>query len=306
MLLDREDFGGPAPGTTYSWTFGIEALRNMSSQGTWTLEVIDHLRLYRGNLDGVELTFHGEAPSPDTIHTFTNDFLFLAAQDSARQLVTDTDGGIDWLNLAAIAGDIQASLRSGGRVSVDGEDWFQLVRGTARIENLYAGDGQDRLVGNVLDNHLIGGRGHDRIFGLQGADLLEGGLGLDVLIGGAGDDRLNGGAHRDRLFGDDGADRLDGGRGNDVLTGGAGADQFIFAARFGSDRITDFQTGTDILLFSAALTDGLTVAQDIFARFARIMDDGLLFDFGQSQQVLLAGVTGLTDPAADILIYDLA
>ncbi len=306
MLLDREDFGGPAPGTTYSWTFGIEALRNMSSQGTWTLEVIDHLRLYRGNVDGVELTFHGEAPSPDMIHTFTDDFLFLAAQDSARQLVTDTDGGIDWLNLAAIAGDIQASLRSGGRVSVEGEDWFQLVRGTARIENLHGGDGRNRLVGNVLDNHLIGGRGHDRIFGLQGADLLEGGLGLDVLIGGAGDDRLNGGAHRDRLFGDDGADRLDGGRGNDILTGGAGADQFIFAARFGSDRITDFQTGTDILLFSAALTDGLTAAQDIFARFARIMDDGLLFDFGQSQQVLLAGVTGLTDPATDILIYDLA
>ena len=305
MLLDQEDFGALELGMTYSWTFGIEALRNMSSQGTWTLEVIDHFRFYRGSLDGVELTFHGQAASPDTIYSFTDDFLFLAAQDSGRRLVTDTDGGSDWLNLAAIAGDIQANLRSGGRVSVDGEDWFQLARGPARIENLHAGDGHDRLVGNGLDNHLIGGRGNDRLFGLQGADLLEGGRGLDVLIGGTGADSLYGGAHRDRLFGSEGADRLDGGGGNDILTGGTGADEFIFAVGFGSDRINDFRTGTDVLLFSAALTGGLTVAQTIFTRFAQLMDNGLLFDFGQGQQVLLAGVTRLTNPAADIIVYDL-
>ncbi|MBA4350740.1 MAG: hypothetical protein C0427_05770, partial [Rhodobacter sp.] len=67
----------------------------------------------------------------------------------------------------------------------------------------------------------------------------------------------------------------------------------------------DFRTGTDVLLFSAALTGGLTVAQTIFTRFAQLMDNGLLFDFGQGQQVLLAGVTRLTNPAADIIVYDL-
>ncbi|MCZ8333330.1 MAG: S8 family serine peptidase [Rhodobacteraceae bacterium] len=306
MLLNREDFGRPAPGTEYSWTFGIEALRNLPSEGTWTLEVIDHLRRDPGTIDGVELTFHGSPASPDTIHSFTDDFLFLAPLDEGRRLVTDTDGGIDWLNLAAIAGDITADLRSAGQVSVAGVDWFQLARGPASFENLHAGDGDDRLSGNRLDNHLIGGRGQDRVIGHVGADRLEGGEGSDLLRGGSGNDLLLGGAHHDRLRGEGGSDNIDGGRGNDVLTGGAGADHFLFDRAFGSDQITDFQTGQDQLHFSLALTGGLTVARDILARFAQVTDTGLLFDFGPRQQLLLGGVTALDDPAADIRAYDLA
>jgi Ca2+-binding RTX toxin-like protein len=58
-----------------------------------------------------------------------------------------------------------------------------------------------------------------------------------------GNDTLNGGAGNDILFG---------GAGNDTLTGGAGADQFVFLANSnsGKDVITDFEAGTDKVVFA--------------------------------------------------------
>ncbi len=65
-----------------------------------------------------------------------------------------------------------------------------------------------------------------------------------TLAGTAGNDTLTGGA---------GNDTLNGGGGNDTLTGGAGDDVFRFASGAGSDRITDFGTGTDRLEFTGGL-----------------------------------------------------
>ena len=45
-----------------------------------------------------------------------------------------------------------------------------------------------------------------------------------------------------------GRDRIEGGRGNDILTGGEGPDTFVFTRRDGSDRITDFELGSDKIL----------------------------------------------------------
>ena len=71
--------------------------------------------------------------------------------------------------------------------------------------------------------------------------------GCDRLYGGEGVDTLNGGL---------GADLLDGGLGNDVMNGGSGGDSFRFAgANFGSDQITDFEDGLDMLLFANSVAD---------------------------------------------------
>lgn len=71
-----------------------------------------------------------------------------------------------------------------------------------------------------------------------------------------------GNARNNFLYGSQGRDSLDGGAGddylrgylgNDVLTGGTGADRYVFERTFaanGTDRITDFDVGTDILDFS--------------------------------------------------------
>ncbi|OLP59012.1 hypothetical protein BJF93_03530 [Xaviernesmea oryzae] len=53
-----------------------------------------------------------------------------------------------------------------------------------------------------------------------------------------------GNALNNQLFGGDGRQELFGGGGNDTLTGGGGRDVFIVQKGSGSDKITDFQTGT--------------------------------------------------------------
>jgi len=76
--------------------------------------------------------------------------------------------------------------------------------------------------------------------------LLDGGTGNDILVGGAGVDTLNGSA---------GDDRLIGGAGNDALNGGAGNDILIFAAGFGNDTVTGFDSnpvgGQDLIDITA-------------------------------------------------------
>ncbi|MEB3881945.1 choice-of-anchor I family protein [Lyngbya sp. CCY1209] len=130
------------------------------------------------------------------------------------------------------------------------------------------------------DDTAAGGLANDAIFGLEGDDVLRGDLnsrspqvqvgGDDVIFGGKGDDRIGGKAGNDRLFGDMGNDQiwgdmgddlLRGGLGDDTLTGddfsgGSGSDTFVLAEGEGTDTITDFEVGTDLI----GLANGLTFA----------------------------------------------
>jgi Ca2+-binding RTX toxin-like protein len=61
----------------------------------------------------------------------------------------------------------------------------------------------------------------------------------------------------DRLFGGDANDTLNGGEGHDVLTGGADNDYFVFNnISANSDVVTDFRSGVDNIVISAALFGG--------------------------------------------------
>ena len=77
--------------------------------------------------------------------------------------------------------------------------------------------------------NVIGGAGHDQLYGDAGANYLEGGDGNDTLYGREGDDRLEGGAGVDYLYGGDGDDWLSGGTGADHFYGGAGSDTVSYA-----------------------------------------------------------------------------
>ncbi|MCV6592155.1 MAG: tandem-95 repeat protein [Silicimonas sp.] len=106
----------------------------------------------------------------------------------------------------------------------------QTVIGTGGADVINGGFGDDTLVGDAGDDLLTGNNGADELLGEAGADTLEGGFGVDTLDGGSEDDRLVGG------------DR------GDLLTGGAGADTFVFLREEdGGDRLTDFQTGSDVI-----------------------------------------------------------
>jgi len=214
----------------WRWTFGDESFRGVEASGTWGVLVRNAGLLPDFEyvvLNSVRLDLYGAQGTRNDIYTYTDDFPTLLALQPERGRLQDTDGGTDWINMAAVSGDVTADLGSNGRVRVDGEEWFRLARGEPAIENIVTGDGNDRVTGNALGNHIIGGRGNDRIEGLAGDDTLDGGPGNDTLLGGRGNDLLLGGPGRDRLNGGAGNDTLDGGAGNDTLKGGAGRDLLL-------------------------------------------------------------------------------
>ena len=118
------------------------------------------------------------------------------------------------------------------------------------------------LEGNADANQLIGGFGHDWIWGNGGDDRIHSKNNDDTIYGGDGGDVINAGWGDDILFGEDGADRLignkgqdvlHGGAGNDTLIGGQGADKFVIdlttAGDNGSDIIEDFIKVRDKIVF---------------------------------------------------------
>lgn len=243
-------------------------------------------------------------------------------------------GGNDLLD-----GRAGADMLEGGK----GNDTYYVdVSGDLVIE--LAGEGSDRvfssvsytLAANIESLTLTGstatngtGNGGNNVITGNGiANALVGLEGNDTLIGLGGDDALSGGAGNDRLLGGAGADMLDAGLGSDVLTGGTGADKFVFltspnAAR-NIDKITDFVSGTDKLVFSKSLYtgfaaigaigtdafysgDGIRAAQDAGDRFIYNTANGaLLYDAdgtGAGKAVMVAVLAGQPALAfSDILI----
>ena len=132
-----------------------------------------------------------------------------------------------------------------------GEDGDDTLDGGNNNDTLEGGAGDDTLIGFNGTDVLIGGDGHDNLDGGNDNDILEGGAGHDVLDGFNGRDILDGGEGNDILLGFNDADSLTGGSGNDILTGGFGADQFVFNQGDGHDRITDFESGQDVIDFTS-------------------------------------------------------
>lgn len=107
------------------------------------------------------------------------------------------------------------------------------------------------FLGTSGNNFLRGDRkalGTDDLMNAKdGRDTLDGGLKNDKLFGEAGSDLLLGGSGNDYLDGGSGDDILNGGSGNDTLVGGGNKDTFVFQTGFGTDIITDFRDGVDLI-----------------------------------------------------------
>ncbi|MDB9523322.1 calcium-binding protein, partial [Dolichospermum circinale CS-1225] len=162
---------------------------------------------------------------------------------------TITDGsGVDTISFAGTSANIRLNLGTSFGQTVDANTNTKVVLNALdAIENAIGGDGNDRLIGNSLDNTLEGGLGNDILNGSTGNDFLFGGDGNDSLSGGDGDDTLTGGLGSNNLF------------------GGAGSDQFVFigdnpfnTTDNGVDIIADFTTGVDQLVLSKTVFDFLT------------------------------------------------
>jgi Ca2+-binding RTX toxin-like protein len=106
-----------------------------------------------------------------------------------------------------------------------GDDQFRTLSGGSAVTdpplNVFAGDG---------DDSILGGAGNDTLSGGSGRDDLRGGGGLDVLVGNGGDDVVDGGVGTDTEILGTGADTAlwVPGEGSDVITGGTGHDTLAF------------------------------------------------------------------------------
>ena len=223
------------------FTFGLAGFQGTESKGTWTLEFATYARtIDQGDqsavvtsdltINSLKMDLYGAAPTNDDVYSYTNEFftMLAIAGESDRAVLSDKNGGNDWINAAAVSTDVVLDLGTTGGASFGGTRAFSIQRGSV-IENAVTGDGNDKVTGNAGANKLYGMRGDDKLYGLAGNDTIDGGAGNDW---------------------------IDGGKGNDILTGGAGNDVFFFDNKgtSGFDRITDFSAG-DKLMLTAALRD---------------------------------------------------
>lgn len=215
VVLATAETGGDA--VTDGWTFQANAFRGESSAGNWQVLVSDLRTGTEGTLVRAQLTLMGAAASRDDLFLFTDEFSDLIAAGRPKTVV-DRDGGVDTVNASALSSATQVDL--GLRTArVDG------VKITlSGIENVVGGDGTDSLTGSTAANRLEGGRGND---------VLKGSAGLDSLFGGSG------------------ADKLYDGSGADRLAGGVGRDVFYLEKDGSTDRILDFQDGSDQIALGA-------------------------------------------------------
>ena len=189
--------------------------------------------------------------------------------------------GNDWIN-----GNLGQDFLNGGE---DADTLFggqngDILQGGSGNDELFGNAGDDRMEGNDGNDLLHGGKGNDTgsgglgddtIYGDTGDDLIDGNAGNDLLNGGQGNDTLDGGSGNDELIGDVGDDLLFGAGGADTLTGGAGQDQFVLTPTSGSDLITDFTDGEDLIVLDGLTFDQLTIDLSQNATFVKLGDQVL-------------------------------
>ncbi len=192
-------------------------------------------------------------------------------------------GGSDTLDGRTDIFDQRIDLRPEGISDVYGFVGNVVIARDTWIENVIAGSGNDRIIGNAVVNRLVGGAGNDELWGNGGDDVLEGGAGADRLEGGLGADtvlysgsdeavtvdletgtvagghaegdvivdveNVQGSGYGDVLGGDDDDNRLSGGGGNDNLSGRGGAD--VLEGGVGADQL-DGGAGMDTVSYSGS------------------------------------------------------
>lgn len=126
------------------------------------------------------------------------------------------------------------------RTTYPNDDGDIVVEMVPDIERLTGSAHDDILAGDSRANIIMGGDGHDRLYGGPGGgdDILHGDKGNDRIFGGKGNDTLRGGDGNDHLWGNSGTDIYDGGKGNDTIyaskddtniDGGEGNDTLSYA-----------------------------------------------------------------------------
>lgn len=173
-----------------SWTFETQAFRGEDLAGTWTVRIVDDAGGDVLAVTDLVVTGYGAATTDDR-YIFTNEYSDYAGVGGHLTAISDSNGGTDTVNAAAVS--------SGSDIRLDGTNGVidGVTVSFSGIENAIGGDGADTITGNG---------GNNQLFGMRGADAINGGSGTDTLTGGTGNDTLNGGSFHDFAYGGDGDD----------------------------------------------------------------------------------------------------
>jgi subtilisin-like proprotein convertase family protein len=158
-VIGFEDNNGAYDGTHY---FDSQAFRGESAKGTWSIRVVDDETGNAIDVSSLKITLYGAKPSKNDIYVYTDEFSDFLDTHSTR--LADTNGGSDTLDASALSGAMTANLAKGSGM-IDG-----VAITISGIEDVFAGDGDDRLTGSKGDNDIAGGRGADRLTGGKGDD----------------------------------------------------------------------------------------------------------------------------------------
>lgn len=143
-----------------------------------------------------------------------------------------------------------------------------LIIGGSGNDTIVAGEGDDRVESKDGDDLIYGGPGHDLLFGESGHDTIFGGLQGDQIFGGPGDDKIKGAKGLDTIYGEDGSDSILGSQGADIIFGGNGNDHILGGE--GGDLIRG-GAGNDILSGQSynpfILPGGINLAKFSFADY---------------------------------------
>ncbi|MFN6230997.1 MAG: alkaline phosphatase, partial [Dolichospermum sp.] len=198
-------------------------------------------------------TLIGSAGNDSLVGGTGNDtYLFSITTSIGTDTITEAvGGGQDTIDFTGTTAAIRLNLSITTTQTLVANGSKLKLTAANTIENVIAGAGADRIIGNGLDNRLFGGAGNDA---------LTSGAGNDTLVGGAG---------------------------NDILTGGLGNDVFSFtgnaaftSASQGLDTIQDFGIGSDQILLSksvfASVTSVIGQGFSVANEFAVVEDDDLV------------------------------
>jgi Ca2+-binding RTX toxin-like protein len=220
----------------------------------------------------------------------------------------------------AAGGGVNVNLATGSVTGADGTDTlvgaFHGVIGSADVDTLTGGGGDDFLDGRLGDDIIDGGGGNDRVAyntasggvnvnlaagtatGAAGNDVLtsieyaRGSEHADTLIGSDIANDLQGRAGDDNIQGGGGNDTIHGGMGNDTIDGGEGQDLARFSGLFSPDRYGVAIATNGVVTITDTLAGGDGI--DTLSNIER-------FEFSDGRYKVNAGGTGLV---ADVTSLD--
>jgi Ca2+-binding RTX toxin-like protein len=212
-----------------------------------------------------------DAADRNLYHSTDNDALLIrftgTFNDRGKLVITDPAGATiivqNWksgelgLTLADSPSTIQSTdltgTAQGDNSELTAAGHGATLTSTAANQKVYGLEGADLIqlvhqgaigYGGFGNDIITNGDGDQTLLGEAGNDILIASSGDDTLAGGTGDDALQGGADDDLLDGGEGMDLLDGGQGADVIKGGVG-DDIIFGGGNLTVSVTRYESALD-------------------------------------------------------------